>query len=109
MPYRPTGQSLPNCRGWASYEIAPPVGGPQVTLSAALPAWVAATTADWPAAAVAAAAAAERATEEVAAWREGGAAAAGPWSTTAHAPYGPGQDIDALTYPMNPSCYYPPG
>ncbi len=90
-----SGQSLPNCRGWAKYFVSPADGGAPITLSHAFPKWWSAATANW--------AATERAF---------GAAAASAASfvpRAARAALTAGQDVDPLTYPMNPSCYYPPG
>jgi hypothetical protein len=98
-----SGQSLPNCRGWASYEIAPPAGGAPVTLSEALPEWVNSVTSDWTATLAASEDAAKRAPADVAI-----KLSTGRWPREQSA-FGPGQDVDELTYPMNPSCYYPPG
>ena len=103
-----SGQTLPNCRGWASYTVAPPAGGPVVTLSEALPEWVNSVTADWTATLAACEDAVKRAPEDIDFKR-----VTGKWPQE-HAGatlggFGPGQDVDQLTYPMNPSCYYPPG
>jgi hypothetical protein len=66
-----SGQSLPNCRGWATYSVKPSTGGGggAITLQQATGVWVDAVKAGRP----------------LPSW------------------------VDELTYPMNPSCYYPPG
>ena len=96
-----SGQSLPNCRGWATYFVAPSsgsgVGGPSVTLQTATTQWFQALFASGSSyqaalqaglAAVAAALAGQPAPQQGAALTQ--------W-------------VDAFTYPMNPSCVYPPG
>ena len=95
-----SGQTLPNCRGWAKYKIAPSGGAPgdpPRTLSVAFPAWFNATVSSWDATTRAFAAAAAAARAVVAAPRPARAALAR------------GQDVDVQRYPMNPSCPYPPG
>ena len=103
-----SGQSLPNCKGWQKYTIAPPTGGAPLTLSLALPAWVSATLSNWESSAAAAIAAADAAPGEVRAWRARGAPAHGLWGGAAGA-LGAHQLVDDFTYPMNPSCTFPPG
>ena len=107
-----SGQSLPNCRGWKTYTVAPPDGSAPQTLSEAFPAWFAATLADWDRVSASFRALAERAPLDVAAWRAAGALPGGPWAVAGGNPaltLSPHQLLDQLTYPMNPSCHYPPG
>lgn len=100
-----SGQSLPNCRGWKKYTVKGAEGS--LTLSAAFPQWFAATVSDWERVSTTAASLATRALLDVVAWRSAGSPASGPWASEAQlTPY---QLVDALRYPNNPSCIYPPG
>ena len=91
-----SGQSLPNCRGWAKYIVAPSSGtaGAPTTLQQATAQWAANLFANYDAAL----AAGKRA---AAAHAEGRVLAPAAGATT--------QWVDGYRYPNNPSCYYPPG
>ena len=87
-------QELPNCRGWAKYKIG------AYTLSTAFPKWHKAALRDWPATLRAF----EEKAEEARSGGGGGGGGGGGAGQLAQ-----GQSVDPYTYPMNPSCYYPPG
>jgi hypothetical protein len=88
-----SSQSLPNCRGWKTYKI----GGE--TLSTAFPAWHAAALDNWAHTVQMFQNKAEEAS------RGGGSGGGGVIGDTLTS----GQSVDPYTYPMNPSCIYPPG
>jgi len=93
-----SGQSLPNCRGWAKYEVAPSfpsAPGSPITLSNASVVWFNNAMQNY---------------EEIV--REGREAvqraSKGDFGSASNAG-SPTQWVDKFTYPMNPSCYFPPG
>ena len=88
-----SSQSLPNCRGWKTYKI----GGD--TLSTAFPAWHTAALANWAHTVQTFQNKAEEASRH-----DGGVNHFSIDSALAK-----GQSVDQYTYPMNPSCIYPPG
>lgn len=97
-----SGQSLPNCRGWAKYKVAPSSGTPggtPITLQQATGQWALNLFASG----------------HYEAASEAGRRAASSLSSGGQAPPAlPSagtvtQWVDTFQYPMNPSCYYPPG
>ena len=103
-----SGQSLPNCRGWGKYLVAPSAGTPgsvPITLQAAVTQWYTAlfgVEGAYERALAAGAAAVEAHVRRAA----GGAA---PGGVSGAAPGAVAQWVDAQRYPNNPSCYFPPG
>ena len=93
-----SSQSLPNCRGWATYKVAPPAaaGGAPIALQQAFPLWFDDAMARWDAVTEAFAAAAAR-------------AVAGGDASSSSSSLGPHQLFDTVQYPNNPTCVYPPG
>jgi hypothetical protein len=88
-----SGQSLPNCRGWNSYQIQ------GKTLSTAFPLWHSNAIRNWEIVQDAFFSKAKEASLNV----------GGERRSALGVDLGPGQDVDTYTYPMNPSCVYPPG
>ena len=88
-------QPLPNCRGWATYRVAPAKGGAPLSLAQAFPLWYDDTLARWGVVNVAFAESAARA------GARGGGGGGGE--------LGPQQIFDAAQYPHNPTCVYAPG
>jgi len=97
-----SGQSLPNCRGWAKYLVAPSAGTPgaaPITLQAATTQWFEALFSGGGSYA-AALRAGQLAVEAHSRGQAASPAAAAPTVS---------QWVDAVRYPNNPSCYFPPG
>jgi len=98
-----SGQSLPNCRGWKKYLVSPSAGTPgtgPITLQEATTQWFQALFRSGNNSYQMSLREGMRAVEDhVRGRRAGGGFGATPVS----------QWVDATRYPMNPSCYYPPG
>ena len=95
-----SGQSLPNCRGWAKYLVAPSAGTPggaAITLQAATTQWFLSL---FQGGSYASALRAGVQAVEAYVAKSSAVAGAAPSVT---------QWVDATLYPNNPSCYFPPG